>query len=186
MEEKSRKIYYTMGEVTEMLDVSHSLVRHWEKNFPMLKPHKNKKGNRLFTPADVETLKLIYHLVKEKGMTLAGAKMALKKGHGEVSREAELMERLQTVRSLLEEIRQELKDNEDTPGQIVLDTALVSIEPKAVVEVVQQPEYVPEPAPQPTPEPEPAPEPETATFEAVAEPAPEPESKPLFIQQSLF
>ena len=74
-ERKSRKIYYTMGEVSEMFDVNPSLIRFWEQKFDILKPDKNKKGNRLFTPKDVENLKLIYHLVKEKGMTLKGAQM---------------------------------------------------------------------------------------------------------------
>ena len=72
-ERKSKKIYYTMGEVSEMFDVNPSLIRFWEQKFDILKPDKNKKGNRLFTPADIENLKLIYHLVKENGMTLAGA-----------------------------------------------------------------------------------------------------------------
>ena len=62
-ERKSRKIYYTMGEVSEMFDVNPSLIRFWEQKFDILKPDKNKKGNRLFTPKDVENLKLIYHLM---------------------------------------------------------------------------------------------------------------------------
>ena len=67
-----------MGEVSEMFDVNPSLIRHWESKFEVLKPQKNKKGNRMFTPEDVENLKLIYHLVKERGMTLDGARRALK------------------------------------------------------------------------------------------------------------
>ena len=78
MERKSRKIYYTMGEVSEMFDVNPSLIRFWEQKFDILKPDKNKKGNRLFSPRDVENLKLIYHLVKENGMTLAGAAKRLR------------------------------------------------------------------------------------------------------------
>ena len=69
---------YTMGEVSEMFDVKASLIRHWESYFDELKPKRNNKGNRQFTPADVETLKVIYHLVRERGMTLDGAKKALK------------------------------------------------------------------------------------------------------------
>ena len=65
-ERKSRKIYYTMGEVSEMFDVNPSLIRFWEQKFDILKPDKNKKGNRLFTPKDVENLKLIYHLVMQE------------------------------------------------------------------------------------------------------------------------
>ncbi len=112
-----------MGEVAEMFDVNQSLLRHWESQFPELKPHRNKKGNRLFTHKDVENLKLIYHLVKERGMTLEGARKALRqhKGDGAVSRDAELMERLKTIRALLEEVREELRveDDEVDPDRAV-------------------------------------------------------------------
>ena len=74
----SEKLYYSMGEVAEMFDVNQSLLRHWESQFPILRPKRNKKGNRLFTPQDVEHLKQIYHLVKECGMTLEGAKRAMR------------------------------------------------------------------------------------------------------------
>ena len=107
----AEKIFYTMGEVAEMFDVNTSLIRHWESQFPILRPKRNKKGNRLFTPQDVEHLKMIYHLVKECGMTLDGAKRALRKGGSArvVERDAELMERLQRIRSLLVEVREDLK-----------------------------------------------------------------------------
>ena len=107
----SEKLYYSMGEVAEMFDVNQSLLRHWESQFPILRPKRNKKGNRLFTPQDVEHLKQIYHLVKECGMTLEGAKRAMRgqrSGKG-VSRDVELMERLQRIRALLVEVREELK-----------------------------------------------------------------------------
>lgn len=107
----SEKLYYSMGEVAEMFDVNQSLLRHWESQFPILRPKRNKKGNRLFTPQDVEHLKQIYHLVKECGMTLEGAKRAMRgqrAGKG-VSRDVELMERLQRIRALLVEVREELK-----------------------------------------------------------------------------
>ena len=107
----AEKLYYSMGEIAEMFDVNQSLIRHWEKYFNVLKPKRNKKGNRLFTPQDVEQLKLIYHLVKERGMTLEGARKALKanRGGGGVPRDLELLERLQHIRSLLVEVREELK-----------------------------------------------------------------------------
>ena len=91
------KLFYSMGEVAEMFDVNTSLIRHWESQFSILRPKRNKKGNRLFSPEDVENLKMIYHLVKERGMTLEGAKKALRKAPSEsgVDRDAELMERLQ-------------------------------------------------------------------------------------------
>lgn len=112
----SEKLYYSMGEVAEMFDVNQSLLRHWESQFPILRPKRNKKGNRLFTPQDVEHLKQIYHLVKECGMTLEGAKRAMRgqrAGKG-VSRDVELMERLQRIRALLVEVREELKGDEES------------------------------------------------------------------------
>ena len=72
----AEKLFYSMGEVAEMFDVNASLIRHWESQFSVIRPKRNKKGNRLFSPQDVENLKLIYHLVKERGMTLEGAKKA--------------------------------------------------------------------------------------------------------------
>ena len=107
-----------MGEVAEMFDVNTSLIRHWESQFSILRPKRNKKGNRLFSPEDVENLKMIYHLVKERGMTLEGAKKALRKAPSEsgVDRDAELMERLQRIRALLVEVREDLKAGE---GEIV-------------------------------------------------------------------
>ena len=101
-----------MGEVSEMFDVNPSLIRHWEAKFEVLKPQKNKKGNRMFTPEDVENLKLIYHLVKERGMTLDGARRALKGGGMPgVARDMELLERLQSIRAQLVEVRNELKES---------------------------------------------------------------------------
>ena len=79
-EYNSLKLYFSIGEAAEILDVNTSLIRFWEKEFPILKPKKNKKGNRQFTKEDIENLKMIYHLVKERGFTLHGAKEKLKKG----------------------------------------------------------------------------------------------------------
>ena len=109
-EEHSSKMLYTMGEVSEMFDVKPSLLRFWEKNFPILKPQKNKKGNRLFTPKDIENLKVIYHLVKERGMTLEGAKRQLKQSRKEVDRDSAIMERLEMIRSVLLQIKAEFKE----------------------------------------------------------------------------
>ncbi len=105
-------MFYTMGEVSEMFDVSSSLIRYWEKHFSVIKPERNKKGNRLFTQKDIENFKLIYHLVKERGMTLEGAKKSIRGGKLPENREVELMERLLTMRSLLLEVREVLKDND--------------------------------------------------------------------------
>lgn len=118
----AEKLYYSMGEVAEMFDVRPSLLRHWESQFGVLKPKRNKKGNRLFTPADVENLKLIYHLVKEQGMTLEGARKALRQCRREktVPRDVELLERLQRIRALLVEVREELKGNDSGEGRTVV------------------------------------------------------------------
>ena len=106
----AKKLYYSMGEVAEMFDVTPALIRHWEAQFDCIKPHRNKKGNRLFTPDDVERLKQIYHLVKERGMTLKGANKVLKRAKSdEVAQEMELLERLQKIRAALVEVREELK-----------------------------------------------------------------------------
>ena len=96
----AEKLFYSMGEVAEMFDVAPSLLRHWEAQFDVLRPKRNKKGNRLFSPRDVETLKRIYHLVKERGMTLDGARRALGRtpaAAAAVDRDTELMERLQQI-----------------------------------------------------------------------------------------
>lgn len=113
----AEKLFYSMGELAEMFDVKTSLIRHWESQFSILKPKRNKKGNRLFSPQDVENLKVIYHLVKERGMTLEGAKKAMKRRAAgglddEMKREAELMTRLRHIRALLVEVREDLKSGE--------------------------------------------------------------------------
>ena len=109
----AKKLFYSMGEVSEMFDVNASLIRHWESKFDVLRPRKNKKGNRMFSPGDVENLKLIYHLVKERGMTLEGANRCLKRNRGALTRDAELLERLQRVRAMLVEVREELRSDDD-------------------------------------------------------------------------
>lgn len=133
------KLLYSMGEVTEMFDVNASLIRYWESKFDCIKPHKNKKGNRMFTPSDVENLKLIYHLVKEKGMTLEGANMAMKRRGKSVQRDVSILERLQHIRAMLLEVRESLGD--DTPAEyeapIEAMAELISdVEQQAQAEVV--------------------------------------------------
>lgn len=110
----AEKLYYSMSEVAEMFDVNQSLIRYWESKFDCLRPKKNKKGNRMFRPEDIENFKIIYHLVKECGMTLDGAKRAMKQqGSEKVSRNAELLEKLQSVRAMLIEVREILKTGEE-------------------------------------------------------------------------
>lgn len=93
-----------------MFNVNTSHIRYWEREFDVLKPHKNKKGNRLFTKDDIEQLKLIYHLVKEKGLTLKGAKQKLKDNKDETVDNHDMVDRLQNIRQMLVDIRNELDD----------------------------------------------------------------------------
>ena len=151
----AKKLYYSMGEVAEMFDVTPALIRHWEAQFDCIKPHRNKKGNRLFTPDDVERLKQIYHLVKERGMTLKGANKVLKRAKSdEVAQEMELLERLQKIRAALVEVREELKAGD---GEQVVEESypVQEQEVAATADVAETPaeELVAEPIEEPTPEP---------------------------------
>ena len=96
---------YSIGEVSEMLDVPVSTVRFWENEFDILKPMKNKKGNRLFTPSDVKNLKIIHHLVKEEKMTLSGVKKKLTGRWDETDHKYEVNESLLKIKSLLLDLR---------------------------------------------------------------------------------
>lgn len=107
---KIEKIFFTIGEVAEMIDENTSLIRYWENQFNALKPQKNKKGNRLFTTDDIATIKLIHYLVKERGLTLNGAKQKLKENRDETIQNYEIVKRLQSVRDELIGIRDEMDD----------------------------------------------------------------------------
>ena len=107
-EETSNKLYYSIGEVSKMFDVNPSLIRFWEKEFSIIKPKKNKKGNRLFTKKDVDNLTLIYHLVKEKGYTLDGAKKKMRENKDEKLDEVEMLKSLKKIRAFLESLKEEL------------------------------------------------------------------------------
>ncbi len=100
------KLFYTIGEVAEMFEVNTSLIRYWEQEFSILKPKKNKKGNRLFTPKDIDNLKLIFHLVKERGMTLKGAQLKLKDNKVGTVDNFELVKILQDIRAELVSIKE--------------------------------------------------------------------------------
>ena len=133
------KLLYSMGEVTEMFDVNASLIRYWESKFDCIKPHKNKKGNRMFTPSDVENLKIIYHLVKEKGMTLEGANQAMKRRGKSVKRDVSILERLQSIRAMLIEVRESLGDNTPVEYEAPIDAVselIADVESDAKVQVV--------------------------------------------------
>jgi len=102
------KLYYSIGEVSKMFDVNASLIRFWEKEFDIIKPHKNKKGNRMFTKKDIENFHLIFHLVKERGFTLQGAKDKLKGNKEDAVQSLEIVTRLQKIKSFLLEVKGEL------------------------------------------------------------------------------
>jgi DNA-binding transcriptional MerR regulator len=104
-EKKVEKLFYSIGEVAEMLEVPVSTIRFWENEFDILRPMKNKKGNRLFTPADIKNLKIIHHLVKKEGMTLSGAKKKLSGKWDETDHKFEINESLQKIKTLLLDIR---------------------------------------------------------------------------------
>lgn len=106
--DKNLKIYYSIGEVAEMFNVNTSLIRFWEKEFNVLRPRKNKKGNRLFTERDVRYLHMIYNLVKVKGYTLQGAKEALKERFDEIEEDVLLLGTLNKTRAFLLSIEEEL------------------------------------------------------------------------------
>jgi len=99
------KLYYSIGEVAEMLDVPVSTVRFWENEFDILKPMKNKKGNRMFTPSDIKNLKIIHHLLKKEGMTLSGVKKKLSGKWEETDYKYEINESLQKIKTMLLDIR---------------------------------------------------------------------------------
>jgi DNA-binding transcriptional MerR regulator len=103
---KAEKLYYTIGEVADLLGENTSLVRFWAQKFPeFIKPARNKKGNRLFTAEDVSNLKLIYYLVKERGMTLEGALNRMKDNKEGVDRRVDVIEYLAGIKERLQEVQ---------------------------------------------------------------------------------
>ena len=102
------KLFYTIGEAAKIFDVNVSLIRFWEKEFDILKPKKNKKGNRLFTKKDLGNLNIIYHLVKERKFTLEGAKTKLKENKKDTIDNVEIINRLKEIRRFLVKLRDEL------------------------------------------------------------------------------
>ena len=102
------KRYYGIGEVAEAFKVNTSLIRFWEKEFDVIKPKKNAKGNRKFTPQDIKNLELIYHLVKERGFTLEGAKTHLKEEKQQTLSNFEIIRKLESVKSELINLKNQL------------------------------------------------------------------------------
>lgn len=102
------KLYYSIGEVAEMFEVSRSLLRYWESEFSFLTPRKNRKGDRLFTKENIQQIQIIYNLVKERGFTLEGAKQELKKEKGALSDQFDLIDRLKAIHGRLKDLDDKL------------------------------------------------------------------------------
>lgn len=102
------KQYYGIGEVAEMFHVNTSLIRYWENEFDILKPKKNRKGDRLFRPEDIRNLQLIYHLLRERKFTIEGVKKKLKEGKKATEQHFEMVQSLQKIRQFLVELREQL------------------------------------------------------------------------------
>ena len=108
---------YSIQEVAKMFDVNASLLRYWEKEFDFIQPYKSEKGTRQYRQEDIESIRLVYHLVKEKGLTLAGAKQKLKDNKESAVQVEEIVHRLKSVRSELMALREEIMEIEKyTPG----------------------------------------------------------------------
>ena len=102
------KLFYKISEVAKMFAMNISAVRYWEKEFDILKPKKNKKGNRLFTPKDIKNLQIIYHLVKERGFTIEGAKKKLTENKEDTIDNIKIVNHLRDIRGFLVNLREEL------------------------------------------------------------------------------
>ena len=109
-ENQTEKYYYSIGEVAKMFGVNTSMIRYWENEFDVLRPRKNKKGNRMFTQRDVRYVHVIYHLTKVKGYTLAGAKQALKDKFSEYEERVMLLDTLYKTRKFLVDLDQSLAE----------------------------------------------------------------------------
>ena len=107
---KDLKLYYSISEVAEMFNVNESLLRFWEKEFPIIKPKKNAKGTRQYRKDDLENIRLIYHLVKEKGMTLPGARQKLKDNKEQTVKTFDVITRLNLIKEELLKIKKELDE----------------------------------------------------------------------------
>jgi DNA-binding transcriptional MerR regulator len=110
-EKEIEKLYYSIGEVAEQFNVAPSLIRFWETEFDILQPKKNRKGNRQFTREDIDQIRLIYHLVKEKGFTLNGAKEMLKQDSVAVRDKMEMIDSLKSIRKFLSDLRERMQSH---------------------------------------------------------------------------
>ena len=109
MDLKDQKIYYSISEVGKILNVNTSLIRFWEKEFDIINPKKNSRGNRIFTKNDVKNISLIHHLLKEKKYTIQGAKKKIRENRDGANKNFEVIKNLKNIRNQLSKIRDELK-----------------------------------------------------------------------------
>lgn len=105
---KDLKLYYSISEVAQMFNVAETLLRFWEKEFPNIKPRKAGRGIRQYTKEDIEEVRLVYHLVKERGMTLQGARDTMRRERGSTNKQIEVIEKLKTIRDEIQSINKEL------------------------------------------------------------------------------
>ena len=103
-----KKLYYSIGELSKAFGVKNSLIRFWDKEFDILKPKKNKKGNRLFTSKDIKNIQIIYHLLKERGFTVEGAKKKLKENKKDTIDNIKIVNYLKDIRGFLVKLKEEL------------------------------------------------------------------------------
>lgn len=119
MQEKDSKLYYSIKEVAAMFNVNESLLRYWEKKFGIIKPRKNAKNTRFYKKEDIEAVKMVYYLVKERGMTLDGAAKIIERNKKDVSARIKITEKLNNIKQELLEIRKSLSvlapDEGDAP-----------------------------------------------------------------------
>ena len=107
--DENHKLYYSIGEIANMLNVNNSLIRFWEKEFDIIKPKKNSRGNRIFTKNDVQNISLIHHLLKEKKYTIQGAKKKIRENKDGAKKNLAIIQNLKDIRNDLTQIRDELK-----------------------------------------------------------------------------
>ena len=169
------KIYYSVGEVCEMFGVNASLLRFWEEEFPVLKIKKSSRGHRMYSTKDVDNLRLIYHLVKEQGMTLEGARKRLRSNPEGVSHDAEIMERLKNIRNMLAALKAEMGIDTEV---IEIDDEEADDYPVGVAPAVVAPVEEDDPEVEETPEKEPE-------VECVVEAEVEPVSEPVVKEEKL-
>lgn len=192
------KIFYSVGEVCDIFNVNASLLRFWEDEFDCLNPTKNSRGHRQYTTADVDTIRLIYHLVKEQGMTLDGAKKRIRQNRSGVNRDAEIMERLRSIRNMLSALKAEMgldvevievadeDADEPSPTTQRAEEEVAEVEGTEVAEPTAEEVAEPEePEVEPAPE---LPEPASEVAPAPTPELPEGEQKPKYriIEQTLF